>query len=1243
MPDADTDTYLRVQLSDDPLAPRAAVRLLKRWHGLEVDDTGGLWGILSSPDPPTVDCCLATRGADDGVELYLGVAHPSDDANDDLLAQFERVCRTALPRAYGIDRVEWAPTDVLGIDTGTDTDTDDDNGDRADRSTAAVELQATAARTRDWQLPLTAYRDLVDAEGGDGARPPLAAVADTLADSPVPAVYQACLRPFRSWERDLVDRIQAIETHTDTVRDQALGALAVDWPTEDTTLPPDDRTRLAGLDERDPDHSFVCSARAVAVGTAAHPDAPATVAREVGGAFADCDGRHHRLQTTVSSATGPPGEHYRDVQARRVHDPSYESFWGRCTPGRPSSRGIVVDAGEAPGFCLLDGTRLPDAAQRGVDPTPDDRTRDPQPPTDRLARYDTGMTLGRPVDGDGATTPTTVRLPPALQTLHLALFGRTGVGKTTALIRALLDNHAATEGLDLVVAPKGDTFATDYLRAHYARFGDLDDVVYLDCSEAVPAIPFFDVRDELEAGVPRATAVQETVDHYLEILRAAMGAEQFDRAARSRDVIKHLAMAKFDPLHGTEAFSHRDLHDTMRRMADSQSPPTVSNDDLAGMLETVTDNTSRTFREIMQGVANRMETLPTDRRLARIFNHVAHPDAETTVTNSGSSTDDPDDGARPGGPASPPHFDLADLLDEDVVVVLDTGGLRSEARRVLTLVILSNLWTALRRRTQRGAGTVRDAATDGDASTGDGAGATGETGDSTETTDTAETGATAETASANADPTTTTTTDDPLVNVYLEEAATIANTDLLDTLLSRGRSFDVSVTLAMQFPGQVEQTAPQAYAELLNDVHTVLSGPVPVDSGLAERFATDDTPSHAVAPRLRALARGEWLTALPAGFGERAPQPFVLRSAPEPAMPHGPVVDDAITACAERSRQHAGLPLQTPAAADDDDDSLPPLDTALAHTRRLPTHVEYDQAARAVRCRRCDARYTPRIEGLKRAIGCCGSLDDVDRATVPICDIDLKLSDAEVRDSEWSPTQLLFCQAVYNAQQLRYSRLEYDLLADSMVCLREYVGIDPPAIDALVDAGVLRDEGGHPHQLYGVTPDGRDVIGEDYRAGTNYGHGLGDLEESSQHVLAVIVSRQWLEQSYVDDPDSPVVEAVPYYDLDQNRRLDLAGLDADGEIRVTVEAERINNDAAEAIPRDFDTMASCDPDEAIWVVMRNDAGNKIVDVLADPADGEPRVEKTYAESTPPQQFTIDRPGLTDIVPVARLLRQTDRG
>ncbi|MFC6795364.1 hypothetical protein ACFQFH_14925 [Halobaculum halobium] len=114
---------------------------------------------------------------------------------------------------------------------------------------------------------------------------------------------------------------------------------------------------------------------------------------------------------------------------------------------------------------------------------------------------------------------------------------------------------------------------TELLRAHYARHGNLDDVVYFDCAEVLPALSFFDIRAELAAGVDRTTAVEDRVDHYLEILMQVMGRERFERAVRAPDIIRYLVKAMFDPVSGYDAYSHRQFHSMARQMHERRAAP----------------------------------------------------------------------------------------------------------------------------------------------------------------------------------------------------------------------------------------------------------------------------------------------------------------------------------------------------------------------------------------------------------------------------------------------------------------------------------------------------------------------------------------------------------------------------------------------------------------------------------------------------------------------------------------------
>ena len=1209
---ADVREYIQVTPTETQLQTNSISSYFKRLHRLTTPDEigGGLSKLFSrtssTGSPPTIECLLhSDQSHDHPLTYWFGV----DDS--ETTPALERVLRGVFPDSYEFEHKAIQPGYLESLlKSSTDTEETTESP-----PLHAVEFEGVPTRSRDWQTQLTHFESFQDDED---SRVPLASLVETMSSHEGPIIYQVLLQPKPDWTADAEERRMAIELHSDTLGERlANSVFGAPDPTAEPTLTPTEEERLTEIEGKDTRHSFVIAARLVgATQEKSTRDATSATIRELAGTFSPLDCTTYEVDGTTSQGTGAERV-LDDLLTRRVYPPETSGLAARLPWRSSPPRGIVADVNEAPSFCLVGGDALTTAGERVLATTPGERTPIPRPPVDQLVRYrDNGLLLGNPLTQDGSVDPSPISLPPSLQPMHVGWFGKTGSGKSTSLLNAILENHAATDGADILIDPKGDGMAIEYLQTHFATYGTLENVLYFDCSRVLPAFSFFDIRDEVAAGVPRETAVEDTIDHYIEILTQTMGRDRFEQAVRSPDIIKYLLKARFDPVHGSDAFTHRAFQYEVQSMHERQSSPPVSDTDLERMLGGIVANRPKTFDNLMGGVANRIEKIPVDRRLGTIFNNI------------------PQEGD--------PHFDLADHLDDNTVIILDTGGLRSEAKRVLTLLILSNLWSALKRRSQR----------TGDGEDGSGGdGSAGEDGDET-----------------------------PLVNLYVEEAASVAVSDLLKELLSQSRSFGCSVTLAMQFPGQLKEYD-DVYDEVLNNISTLVTGNVPVDRRLAERLATDAMDPQAVGNRLRALNRGEWFVRLPAPFDAPEPRPFLIRSAAPPAghaagsqplsAADRATFETQHDAVATRTREQYGLVLDSPSIvhqeeeeSDEQTDSTTPrVDTALGQTKRMPETVDYDESIHALRCSECDNRYDPDIDGMRRAISCCGSLAETDRDDIPICELNLKITPEERQATAYTDTQLMFLQAVYNAQQFRYDPLAYDLCADSMLRLQEYVGIESESIDDLIDGELLRHDGDHPHRLYTVTPDGRSVIGESYRMGVDYGHGKGDLEESSQHVLAVEVSRQYLVQEYRKNPDSPVVEVVPYYDLEEvtlpasiymggdetaaeeatdafdQRRLDIAALDEDGNVVVAVEVERINHDVSRAVPDDFDKIADCGVEEAIWVVMKQRDGHRVLSALNDPVEGEVRVEKTYAETTPPQQFRIDTPGLTAVYPV-KWLRDT---
>ena len=1154
--DESSHTHLHIRPTDTPLTAAAVAQAFRRLHGLTADTSW--WDRLRRSHPrPTIEWRLHSPADETDLALYVGVTEASLDT-------LREAIRTACPNEY-----ELTPATPPSLADSVEPD-----DTPATETVTAVEWVGDADRRDDWQTRLTPLDSFTD---DDDARLPLAAVAETLADTPVGATYQAVCQPFPDYRSKVQDRQHQLEEGRDTPAsrwiDDLFGDVLAETAREQPTKPTPERSdpaagRQEAIAATDPQHAFVVNARCLLWG-----DDTTAIADRLAGTLTDLSGPYYTIETTTSDDVHRIADAIRD---HTVYPPQYDTLTAKLPWTRNRSRGIVADATVAPAFGLVDGIALTTEGQRGLAPPTTERTALPPPPATQLDRYhEPGLTLGQPLDQDGAPTGEAVAVPPSLQSLHVAWFGKTGSGKSTSLITGLLANHAATDGADILITPKGDDMATTYCRAHYAEYGTLENVYYFDCAETLPAISFFDIRPQLAAGIDRATAVEECTDHYIEILEGIMGADRFNQAVRSPDIIRQLVKALFDPVHGEDAFPHRDLQQAAARFHETGEPPQVVDDELQSMLYNVAANSQQSFDELLQGVHNRIEKIPLDERLGHLFDHVPEEDD--------------------------PHFDLRAVIDEDAVVIIDTGGLRDASQQALTRTVLSQLWTALQRRAH-----------------------------------------------------TTDAGDRPLVNLYLEEAAQLVSSGIVDTLLSQSRSFGCSVTLATQFPGQLRVRDEAAYVELLNNVGTIITGSVPVDDALTKQLATADHDPAAIGNRLRALGRGEWLARLPAPFSDTPPHPFLIASAPlPPGHPDTegfrPARETAVAAridtCRDRTREAYGLDLRTTQpttgsdGADTDTAAAPPvtetdaggrIDSALPYTQRLPDPVLYDEQRHALVCVACETRYDPSPDGLRAAIGCCHDRESVDRDDCPICELPLKLTAAERHESPISDAGLRFLQAVYSAHQGQYDPdLEYDITRDSMRRLQEYVGIDSDELAELREAGLISRDCRQPHTLYTVTPDGRDAIGVRHREGVAHGAGAGDLSESSFHVAMVTVGTQLLDAAYVDDDASAAVAVEQYYEVPEGR-LDAAAVDESGDVVAALEAERINHDVTRAVPEDYDKLAAQEPEAAIWIVKNRAAAHEIVEALNTPPDGEPRVQKTYGEQTRPAAFTIEQPGLTDV-------------
>ncbi|CQH46352.1 uncharacterized protein HHUB_1216 [Halobacterium hubeiense] len=1184
--------YLHVQPSTDPLQPAAVARSITRLHRTTNETPTYEWLFVATGDTgPT---------GDRHIDWYVG----GDD-----LQPVKRTLRQSLPTSVDLVETTTSYQQALGLDSPPELNADDATDDDA---VAGIEWQGVGDRPDDWQTPLPALETFAGDHEGDW---PLADLVDGLATTDAPVLVQILVTPKADWTQRKEDRIIDLELNGD-LRRHALGQAifggiadtiteATDHDTtrspsyrrhdsetgqhagrrdaatpagrdarrrvEDSTVAPSNARRIEALQTVDTRQSFVVNARAVAI--APESATTDTTIDAISSGFQALRGDHYRVTPTTHPPNSDGARDLLDTISTRTTRTSPSRRKHMLPWVENASPAIVADPAAVGAFCVIDGPTLSPAASRALEPTPEDRTGIELPPRTILDRYldEPGMTVGHPKTADRTTLDAMLSLPPAVQPLHTALFGSTGAGKTAVGQRMQLANHAATDGATVYIDAKGDDAPEAYTKTHYERYNTLEDVHYFDCTEYLPALPFLTIKPLLDAGLDREWAVNTIAEHYIDLLAAAMGPEQFYSAEAAVEVIQQLVRALFDPVHGSESISQQELLAAATQFHETRNPPPVSDGTLHQKLASTAANNPNTFDSIMSAATRRIGTATNDARLAPLFE--AHADEQ---------------------------FDLRRVLDEDCVIIVDLQGYGERSRTLLAVAILSQLWRALQRRQ-------------------------------------------ATTERANL----------PLVNCYIEEAADLATTGILDTLLSQGRGFDLGVTLAMQFPEQLRDSHPRVYAELLNDVGTIITGQIGVDRRLTERLATSEYSADRIETRLHDLQRGDWLVSPAAPFAERQPQPFHVTSPPLPAgHPEGSqpltgrasrAFERAVQTAKTRTRDEYGVPVgraasgsTEPAAVDDGDatgSTRPAATATIPHTERFPECLTYiDESPYPIVCETCGddgTKYPSTPEGLRRAIDCHHSLEEVDRANIPICSLDLTLTSGERAASDYNDAQLRFLTAVYMAHQQRFDReLEYDIVWDSMTNLEAYVGIDADDVQALVDDGLLRVDCRRPHKLYTVTPDGRDVIDVGHREGIAHGDGTGDLSESSLHVAMVDVGARLLAQELVG-PDKPGARVQRYYGLEDGR-LDAAVLAADGTVVATLEAERINNDRGEAIPRDFDQMAACDPQQAWWLVKTRSDAAALLRALHDPPDGAPRVPRTYSENMAPRRYSLATPGLTDV-------------
>ncbi|MFB1066724.1 hypothetical protein [Natrinema sp. H-ect4] len=311
----------------------------------------------------------------------------------------------------------------------------------------------------------------------------------------------------------------------------------------------------------------------------------------------------------------------------------------------------------------------------------------------------------------------------------------------------------------------------------------------------------------------------------------------------------------------------------------------------------------------------------------------------------------------------------------------------------------------------------------------------------------------------------------------------------------------------------------------------------------------------------------------------------------------------------------------------------------------LPPAIEYDDTRQCYKCMQCfpddgenASLRDATTDGLRAAITCCESLDEVDRdALRRMPDPALKVTAEDIEESDLSLNHFKFLKGLYlvETQQVDHY-FEYDPLRDSGTKLRDDYDLAPADIDLLKQHGYITEDT-DPHVLYTVTPAGRRHINEPWKQGQEYGPGIRELNDTLEHYTMVRGSELDYKARFGDDPTLHVETYVPIEVTTPDgetvtKNIDVAVLDTDGNIIHATEAERENSDQNDSVVETYRKLCTADPDTARWVVPNSTAATNLFDDLATQAAAG-RIDysgATYSDTTSPADINPDEPGITAI-------------
>ena len=835
--------YIRIVPVRAELSPETVVRQLYGIHEMGSGRTlpFGLEETIPGVDKiSTFEFLIHKPAGEERFNFYIGIA-PADE-----LERVESPVRTQYPGDYQFEKSSLALADQF------------------DDTPHLCRWDGREEKHHDWMMLLSQFDDRVD-------RSPLSNLLESAIRTNDQWVFQAVFRPRRDYTRKarrqkrnlkmgvqtglgmgiqvLLDKLAGVSEYEERERHRGgdpgeIGGSLSNTQGEGSRWKAD---RLTQIDLKQPDSTFHITLRC------ASPDAD--IVKNSMSAFNQLSGTFYHIE---GEHLGRDNDEFERMLNHELTSPSSVQRVKKTKPW------LVVSPEELANFITVPGIHaLPKASRGASGGGPAARSPLTSPDETVFERFKHGMSIGQAStvledknrNGNGfqpdykqsalsdvddwwreINRRQSIHLRAQDLREHLLRAATTGSGKTVATINDMLTAHAHLDGPIFLIDPSGGDMTSNYLRSHRSIFGDTDDVEYISIpgeDGEVPGLPFFDIRPLIREGYSRETAIQNTVDHYFEIMSYILGQDTLEQAFVANEILVNLIKALFDESRneypnpdgpsisaegkaGGDAFAISDLLSHAANYANNAEIPDIENESIETILRRHFGKNNQQFANTTDAVLNRVTKLMERDFIWRMMDYVPEWD------------EDRDWYAR-----DEPVLDLLDLFHSNKVVLIDTGNLRQESQRVFTVLFLSHLITGLK------------------------------------SLDTPETG-------------------DYVVNVLIEEAAPIARSELMyDELLPEGRKFDLGMDLIMQYPEQVLGEHPKrnetAYREVLNNINTKVIGNVATDDLLADALFHEALDAKEIKDRVSGLARGEFLVQLPpTGFQEQKPEILTINPHPIP-------------------------------------------------------------------------------------------------------------------------------------------------------------------------------------------------------------------------------------------------------------------------------------------------------------------------------------------------------------------------